>query len=74
MARYEFTTEDRRKGFRNAVESIERRFPGADGHFLMCAKIGSKPLHKFMLEQIKCGIIKPDMTDDDVLRTFGTLS
>jgi hypothetical protein len=40
--RHTFTREECRRGFQAAEESIERRFPGADSHFLMCAIIGSK--------------------------------
>ena len=41
--RHRFTLEECRRGFRAAEESLARRFPGCDTHFLMCAIIGSKP-------------------------------
>jgi hypothetical protein len=41
--RHTFSREECQRGFVAALESIERRYPGADGHFIMCGLIGSKP-------------------------------
>lgn len=50
--RHIFTREECQRGFKAAEESIARRYPGCDPHFLMCAIIGSKPW--FLLPQITC--------------------
>lgn len=41
--RHCFTREECQRGFRAAEESLSRRYPGCDTHFLMCAIIGSRP-------------------------------
>ena len=41
--RHTFTREECRRGFKAAEESLQRRYPGCDVHFLMCAIIGCKP-------------------------------
>lgn len=48
--RHTFTREECQRGFQAAEESIARRYPGCDPHFLMCAMIGSRPW--FLLPQI----------------------
>lgn len=44
--RHEFTREECRKGgvigYQRATESLLRRYPGCDPHFLMCAIVGAK--------------------------------
>ena len=48
--RHELTHAERCKGGTNGFaamcESLERRFPGADVHFLACAILGSKVWYK----------------------------
>jgi len=45
--RHQFTIEECKrggiKGYEAAWQSLERRFPGCDPHFLLCAILGSKP-------------------------------
>jgi len=45
--RHQFTLEECRrggmKGYEAAWQSLERRFPGCDPHFLLCAILGSRP-------------------------------
>ena len=41
--RHIFTREECERGYQAALESLDRRFPGCDPHFLMCAIIGSRP-------------------------------
>lgn len=43
--RHTFTREECRRGYEAAWESLERRFPGCDPHFLLCAIMGSRPWH-----------------------------
>ncbi len=43
--RHIFTLEECRRGYQAACRSLERRYPGCDVHFLMCALIGSRPWH-----------------------------
>jgi hypothetical protein len=40
--RHTFTREECRRGYEAACASLERRFPGCDSHFLMCAILNSK--------------------------------
>ena len=50
--RHQFTQEECReggiKGFQAAWESLEKRFPGCDPHFLLCAILKSKPYTHFL--------------------------
>ncbi|HLV81465.1 MAG TPA: hypothetical protein VKT32_14360 [Chthonomonadaceae bacterium] len=50
--RHEFTLEECReggiKGYQAAWQSLERRFPGCDPHFLLCAILGSKPWYMLL--------------------------
>lgn len=46
--RHIFTREECQRGYIAAEESIARRYPGADPHFMMCAMIGSKPMYHFL--------------------------
>ena len=41
--RHQFTREECALGYQRAMESLDRRFPGCDPHFLMCAITGAKP-------------------------------
>lgn len=43
--RHRFTREECRRGYEAAWKSLDRRFPGCDPHFLLCALCGSKPWH-----------------------------
>ena len=45
--RHQFTREECERGYQAAMESIARRYPGCDPHFMMCAMIGSKPIYHF---------------------------
>lgn len=71
MPRYKFTKEDCRKGFQKAEESIAKRYPGADAHFLMCALIGSIPQRKLLERMMQDGTLTEGMTDADFIRLFG---
>jgi len=46
--RHIFTHEECVQGFLAAEESIARRYPGCDVHFMMCAMIGSRPMCHFL--------------------------
>ncbi len=43
--RHVFTRAECQRGYWAAWESLERRFPDCDPHFLLCAIIGSRPWH-----------------------------
>ncbi len=67
--RHRFTPEECRRGFQAAEESLARRFPGADPHFLMCALIGSKPWHTLPEMQRLLDRDEP-ISDAEALRLF----
>ena len=69
--RHTFTREECQRGFQAAEQSIARRYPGADAHFLMCAMIGSRPMTEILLEMIEAGLVTPDMGDAEILARFG---
>ena len=45
--RHIFTRQECQKGYEAAWNSLTRRFPGCDPHFLLCAIMGSKPCMHF---------------------------
>jgi len=61
--RHYFTREECQRGYRAAMESLERRFPGCDAHFLMCAIIGSRPWHT--LPEIRQLLERDEPPDDE---------
>jgi hypothetical protein len=65
--RHTFTREECERGFKAAEESIARRYPGCDPHFMMCAMIGSKPW--FLLPEITA-LLRP-LDDEEALALFG---
>ena len=48
--RHKFTRAECQKGYQAAWQSLERRFPGCDPHFLMCAIISSRPWHLLLAD------------------------
>jgi hypothetical protein len=64
--RHVFTREECRRGYAAAWESLERRFPGCDPHFLLCAIIGSRPW--YTLPEVEG--ITGDEDDTEILRRF----
>jgi len=64
--RHTFTKEECRKGFQAAEASIERRFPGADSHFIMCALIGSKAAINFYPNRDEV----TGMTDEEIAARY----
>lgn len=54
--RHIFTREECRRGFEAAWASLERRFPGCDPHFLLCAICGSRPARTFYWEWAEEGL------------------
>lgn len=65
--RHVFTREECVRGFQAAEASLQRRFPGCDTHFLMCAIIGSKPWYTLPIITSLTG----NETEEDIARLFG---
>lgn len=68
--RHRFTREECCRGYEAAWQSLERRFPGCDPHFLLCALIGSRPWHT--LPEVHALLERDEpLTDAEALRLFG---
>lgn len=67
--RHKFTREECQKGYQNAINSLLRRFPGCDPHFLMCAIVGTTPWHKLPEIQYLMQRDEP-LTNAEALRLF----
>jgi hypothetical protein len=67
--RHVFTREECMRGYHAAIASLERRYPGCDPHFLMCAIMGSRPWYR--LPQIRALMSRSKPLDDaEIWRLF----
>jgi hypothetical protein len=64
--RHTFTRDECRRGYEAACASLERRFPGCDSHFLICAIMGSKPAITFYPTHDSV----TDLTDEEIAARY----
>lgn len=65
--RHVFTREECQRGYCAAWESLARRFPGCDPHFILCAIIGSRSWYTLTHIQGITG----EEDDTEILSRFG---